>query len=130
MDSSAAPDPESPATAARLRDLIMGFRVTQMLHVAARLNLADQLARGPQSPERVAEKVGADPAALRRFMRALTSLGILTEERGAFGLTAIGQLLRRDLPDSHTMISFFGVRGPGSASPASRRRTRPTSSRS
>ena len=47
--------PDAPrAAAARLREMIMGFRVTQMLYVAAKLNLADHLAHAPQTAERLA----------------------------------------------------------------------------
>jgi hypothetical protein len=51
-------DPSDVHAAARLRDMIMGFRVTQMLHVAARLNLADHLAEAPQSAEDLASIAG------------------------------------------------------------------------
>jgi hypothetical protein len=40
--------------AARLRDMIMGFRVTQMLQVAAKLHLADHLAETSLSAEELA----------------------------------------------------------------------------
>ena len=40
--------------------MIMGFRVTQMLYVAAKLNLADHLAATPQSAEQLATAAGAD----------------------------------------------------------------------
>ena len=76
MESSSQLQSQAQADAARLRDMIMGFRVTQMLYVAAKLNLPDQLADGPHSAERVAARIGADSASLGRFMRALTSLGI------------------------------------------------------
>ena len=38
----------------RLRQLIMGFRITQMIHVAAKLGLADHLARKPQTARELA----------------------------------------------------------------------------
>jgi hypothetical protein len=94
-------------TAARLRDLIMGFRVTQMLYVAARLNLADHLAATPQSAEQLAARTGADPPSLRRLMRALTSIGIFTEADGSFALTAAGQLLRRDVAGSLNALAVL-----------------------
>ena len=57
--------------AMRLRDMIMGFRVTQLLYVAASLHLADHLADTPQAAAELARTVGADEAALRRVLRAL-----------------------------------------------------------
>ena len=101
MNPSLTPGDQSDVHAAtRLRDMIMGFRVTQMLHVAAKLNLADHLAGPPQSAEQLASVAGTDPASLRRLMRGLTSIGIFTEMDGSFALTAVGQLLRRDVAGS------------------------------
>ena len=91
---------EAVPAAARLRDMIMGFRVTQLLHVAARLHLADRLAGAPQSAEQLATGIGANPHSLARIMRALTSIGILTETDGSFALTALGHLLRSDVAGS------------------------------
>jgi SAM-dependent methyltransferase len=93
--------------AARLRDMIMGFRVTQMLYVAARLNLADDLAAAPQSAEQLAARTGTDPPSLRRIMMALTSIGIFTEADGSFALAAAGQLLRRDVAGSLNAIAVL-----------------------
>ncbi|MDQ3776927.1 MAG: hypothetical protein M3461_22555 [Pseudomonadota bacterium] len=45
MSSSTPADPF--AAAHQLRGLIMGFRVTLLIHVAAKLRLADHLAEGP-----------------------------------------------------------------------------------
>jgi SAM-dependent methyltransferase len=93
--------------AARLRDMIMGFRVTQLLHVAARLNLADHLAGTPQSAEQLAARTGADPPSLARIMRALTSIGIFSETDGAFALTPLGELLRRDVAGSLNAVAVL-----------------------
>jgi O-methyltransferase domain/Dimerisation domain len=95
--------------AERLRDMIMGFRVTQLLYVAARLNLADRLAEGPQPAGVLARTVRADESALRRVLRALVGVGILIETDGTFGLTALGRLLRRDVPGSlHGLAVIYG----------------------
>jgi SAM-dependent methyltransferase len=99
MDSERDLDARAQA-AMRLRDMIMGFRATQLLHVAARLHVADHLAHGPQAAGVLARSIGADESALRRVLRALAGLGILTETDGTFALTTLGQLLRRDVPDS------------------------------
>lgn len=108
MDSERDVDVRAQA-AARLRDMIMGFRVTQLLYVAARLHLADHLADTPQPATELARLVGADEAALRRVLRALAGLGILIETDGAFALTTLGQFLRRDLPDSlHGIAVLYG----------------------
>jgi SAM-dependent methyltransferase len=108
MDSEPALDVRAQAPT-RLRDMIMGFRVTQLLYVAASLHLADHLADTPQAAAALARTVGADESALRRVLRALVGLGILIETDGTFGLTALGQLLRRDRPDSlHGLAVLYG----------------------
>ena len=93
----------------QLRDMIMGFRATQLLYVAAKLHLADHLADEPRAADALARTVGADESALRRVLRALASLGILVETDGTFALTELGQLLRRDVPGSlHGLAVLYG----------------------
>jgi O-methyltransferase domain/Dimerisation domain len=93
-----------------LRERIMGFRTTQMIHVAAKLGLADRLAERPCTPEELAHLVGADAPALQRLLRALASLGIFAEEAGgAYRLTAQAELLRSDVPGSlHGIALLYG----------------------
>ena len=100
-------EPSSPApaadvsAAATLRQLIMGFRVTQLIYVAAKLGLADHLEHGPQTPQALAQAVGAEPQALYRLLRALASVGLFAETvDGAFRLTPLAQLLQTDLAGS------------------------------
>ena len=84
-----------------LREQIMGFRATQMIHVAAKLGLADLLAAGPRPVEELAADVGAEPQALHRLLRALASLGIFAEDpAGDFVLTPQAELLRSDVQGS------------------------------
>ena len=85
----------------RLRQLIMGFRTTQLIYVAAKFGLADHLARGPLAPHDLAAAVGAEPEALFRLMRALASLGIFAElTDGRFEMTPAAEVLQRDRPGS------------------------------
>jgi SAM-dependent methyltransferase len=89
--------------------MIMGFRMTQLLYVAAKLNLADQLANAPQEAEQLALAVGVDPPSLRRVLRALASVGLLVETNGTFALTLLGELLRTDVPGSvHGVAALYG----------------------
>jgi hypothetical protein len=62
--------PADLSAAATVRQLIMGFRVTQLIYVAAKLGLADHLEQGPQTPPALAQAVGAEPQALYRLLRA------------------------------------------------------------
>ncbi|TRW84853.1 hydroxyneurosporene methyltransferase [Mycolicibacterium sp. 018/SC-01/001] len=93
-----------------LLELATGAWTTQVLYVAAKLGIAEQLAGGPRHAADVAAAVGAHPDAVRRLMRALTSRGALRERRdGRFMLTAVGQALRADTPGSmRDMVLFIG----------------------
>src|SRR5689334_14490298 len=71
----------------------------RFLHVAAKLGLADHLAGAPKTAEAIAGATGLHPPALYRFMRALASLGIFSENgTHQFSLTPLGEALRRDAP--------------------------------
>ena len=84
-----------------LRQLIMGFRISQMIFVAAKLDLADHLARAPCTARELAPTVGVDADALYRLLRALASLGVFAETTGGqFVTTSASELLRRDSPGS------------------------------
>ncbi|MDQ2636709.1 MAG: acetylserotonin O-methyltransferase [Actinomycetota bacterium] len=91
-------------------EMAMGAWTTQTMYVAAKLGVADQLANGPARAAHVAERVGAQPDALYRLMRALAAKGLL-DHRGddTFALTKVGQALRSDVPDSmRGMVLFIG----------------------
>jgi hypothetical protein len=83
-----------------LRRLIGGYQVTQALHVAAVLGIADLLADGPGSSDDLAEAADAHPQSLYRLLRALASIGVLSEDGGRrFSLTPLGECLRSDAPE-------------------------------
>lgn len=84
-----------------LREMIMGFRVTQLVYVAARLNIADLLASGAQRAEDIARHIGVHPRTLYRLLRALSSIGLLSENDGrCFELTPLGRALQGEAPGS------------------------------
>ncbi len=89
----------------RAQDVILGhitgYWVSQLVFVAAKLGLADALARGPLKPAVLAKRVGANAAALHRILRALASVGVFAETAdGGFRLTPAASALRRDVPGS------------------------------
>ena len=87
--------------AAALRQMIMGFRTTQLIYVAAKLGIADLLKDGARSSHDLATSAGADARALHRLLRALASLGIFSETAdGCFELTPLAQPLRSGIPGS------------------------------
>lgn len=93
-----------------LRRLIMGFRTTQLVYVAAKLGIADLLENGPQGTLALASALGAQPLALYRLLRALASLGIFAETAdGSFELTPLARTLQRDVPGSlRDMALLYG----------------------
>ena len=86
---------------ATLMQLVNGYQVSQAIHVAAALGIADLLADGPRTSNDLAQAAGADADALYRVLRALASVGVLNEEEGRlFSLTPVGEPLRSDVPGS------------------------------
>ncbi|MFX0575408.1 methyltransferase [Nocardia nepalensis] len=80
-------------------ELAEGWLMTQALYTAAALGIADVLADGPCSAERIAAAVHADPDATYRLLRALASRGVFAElpER-RFALTPMADTLRANSP--------------------------------
>ena len=88
-------DDETPTVA--LRRLTNGYQVTQAIHVAATLGIADLLRDGPRDSDALAQETGTHGPSLHRVLRALASVGVLNEGDDArFALTAIGDCLRSD----------------------------------
>jgi hypothetical protein len=77
--------------------LINGFHVTQALHVAAKLRIADQLKDGPRSVEELAKLTNSHAGSLYRLLRALAAIGVFHEAQNrAFALTPMADCLRAD----------------------------------
>jgi hypothetical protein len=95
---------------ADLRKLMQGFQVSQAIHVAATLGLADHLASGARTSDELAAATGTHPPALYRLMRALASAGIFREhDQRRFELTPVGELLRGDVAGTEApMAQLFG----------------------
>jgi hypothetical protein len=85
-----------PPVAMMLR-LLNGYQVSQAIHVAATLGIADFLKDGPRTSDDLAVATGSHPAALYRLLRALASVGVFREEDDRhFALTPLGTCLRSD----------------------------------
>jgi hypothetical protein len=94
-----AQDPTSPPEV--LLQLITSYTSAQVVHVAAKLRLADLLAGGPRSIEDLAVATDTHAPSLARLVRALAALGIVAEAGdGRVALTALGSPLQSDAPDS------------------------------
>src|SRR5215203_5498989 len=83
-----------------LRRLVNGYQVTQAIHVAAVLGIADLLADGPRSSDDLAAATETHSGTLYRLMRALAGVGVFREEEACqFALTDLGACLRSDAPE-------------------------------
>ena len=67
---------------AAMMGLITGYWASQAVGVVAQLGVADQLAQGPRGSDELAREVSAEPQALYRVLRLLTSLGVFAEAPG------------------------------------------------
>lgn len=80
-----------------LLGLINGFQITQAIHVASTLRIADHLKDGARSAGELAAVTNSHPDALYRLLRALAAVGVFREQAGrTFALTAVGDCLRTD----------------------------------
>ncbi|MGH9686198.1 MAG: methyltransferase [Candidatus Acidiferrales bacterium] len=85
----------------QLLEMAMAYSRSRMLCAAARLGVADALGSEERDVEELAKACAADSGSLHRLLRALASLGIVAERApGRFVLTALGQPLRKDAPNS------------------------------
>jgi O-methyltransferase domain/Dimerisation domain len=80
--------------AATLMKLANGYQVSQALHVAAKLRIADLLQEGPRHADELARATGTHAPSLHRLLRALASLGVFVEDQGRFRLTPLAEPLR------------------------------------
>ena len=84
-----------------LQRLIQGFQVTQCIHVAAKLGIADLLKDGTCTSEELAQATGTYAPSLYRVLRVLTAVHLLAEEEShAFALTPLGAYLQTGVSGS------------------------------
>jgi hypothetical protein len=97
----------------RLKRLINGFQVSQAIHVAATLGVADRLDDGPLTSAELAKMTGSHPGALYRLLRALAATGVFHEDdEGRFSLTPVGAALRKNSPNSRGAWACLIARPP------------------
>lgn len=91
---------QSKARGTLLRRLF-GSRVTEVVALMAKLDLADAIGDGVADLDDLADACHIAADRLHRLLRALASLGMCTEPApGKFALTETGALLRKDSPGS------------------------------
>ncbi|MCA1694146.1 MAG: acetylserotonin O-methyltransferase, partial [Actinobacteria bacterium] len=97
-----------PSPQDQVARMITGYWVSQMVHVAARLRLADHLADGPRTADELAQATGTHARSLYRLLRALASVGIFSEDQDQrFSQTPLSEGLRRDVPGSQWAMALM-----------------------
>jgi hypothetical protein len=83
-----------------LMRLVNGYQITQAIHIAARLGIADLIRDGVREVDALAAGTGTHSKSLYRVMRALSAVGVFNEapER-CFSLTPVGSCLCSDAPN-------------------------------
>src|SRR3954453_20043611 len=83
-----------PTPQDEMAGMITGYWTSQMVHVAAKLGLADHLAGGPRTADELAAATGTHARSLYRLLRALASVGIFSEaDDGRFTQTVLSEAL-------------------------------------
>lgn len=91
------PNPRPPL----LFQMATAYWVSQAIYVAAKLGIADLLADGPQSTAALAAATRSDGGSLFRLLRALSSVGVLSQVgKDQFALARLAEHLRSDVPGS------------------------------
>ena len=84
-----------------MRNLAIGYWASRLVHVAAKLRLADLLKGGSRTVEDLASAADVQPVPLYRLLRALASVGIFAETKGRrFKLTPLAATLQTGVPNS------------------------------
>jgi orsellinic acid C2-O-methyltransferase len=86
---------------AQLHELINASWTTQAIRTACELRVPEALASGAADVEAIAAGTRCHAPSLQRLLRALATLGLCEEqEAGRYALSALGELLREDHPQS------------------------------
>jgi hypothetical protein len=108
MNATTQSSATKPEAAAKLLELVQMRLISEAIHVAAALGVADLLTTGPKSSEELGKATGTSASSLRRVMRALAGFGIFYQDSAdRFALAPPGEFLRRDVPGSLLSAALF-----------------------
>jgi hypothetical protein len=92
---------QGPQPSEQLMQFATGYMVSAALYAVTQLGIPDLLKHGPKSVHELAGACAANEDAVYRALRALASVGVLTESSPrTFALTTVGDFLRSDREDS------------------------------
>ena len=93
---------------ADLLDLLGGEWVSQGIYVAAKLDVAHHLQKGPETTYELAEMLQVDEGALYRVMSMLASHGVFEQCEGkVFANTPMSERIAHDHPDTLGSLAVF-----------------------
>jgi hypothetical protein len=98
---------EGAETITMLR-MLSGYWLSQTLYAAVSLGIADRLVQGPKTATELAVEAGADPDALFRLLRGLSSVGVFAMGPRGFTQTPLSETLRSDREDSLRPLALLG----------------------
>ena len=102
---------DAPPPHAQLIQMCMGHWISNILYAAAKLSLADHLAKAPMTADQLAGPTNTDASSLYRLMRTLSSLGVFSEDAShRFSLTPLGEALKTGAPGAArpTILTLAG----------------------
>ena len=92
----------------QMLNLLTGYWISQSVHVAAVLGVADHLKDGPKTGAELAAATGAHAHSLYRLLRALASVGVFAEEgNDRWRLTPLAECLLSDRPGSQRSLAIM-----------------------
>jgi len=92
----------------KLWDLLLSHRVTVIIYIAAKLELAELLREGPRPLDELAELTKADKEALARLLAALSAVGICSLGKDhLYSLTELGAGLDGEADESLKRLAIF-----------------------
>ena len=88
--------------------MISGYWISQMVYVAAKLDLAGLLRGGPRTADDLARATGTHARSLYRLLRGLASLGIFAQGEGKqFSMTPLAEALLDGVPGSQRAMALM-----------------------
>jgi hypothetical protein len=99
-----------PPPSAQMFQFILSLMIPQAIHVAAKLGIADIVAKAPATIDDLAAATRSNPPALSRLLKFLASVGIFSEDPAEkYQQTPLSDALRGDHPQSvRGAAVFFG----------------------
>jgi hypothetical protein len=92
---------------AQMYQLLSHFALLQAMSVVTRLGVPETMAGGPRPVAEIADEVGAHAPTLHRVLRVLAEIGIFTVQDAGYGLTPLGDTLRRGAPGSLASLAVM-----------------------